>query len=193
MYEHVRGRLERKSPSEAVVDAGGVGYRLQIPLTTYERLPAAGTEVRLWAELVVREDAHRLFGFATEAERAFFLALQTVSGVGPSLALSVVSAISAADFRRAVEDGDAARLRKVRGIGKKLADRLVVEMRDRVSDLLPAPDDSGADRVTRDALMALEALGFPREDAAAAVRACREEQGPARDPGDLVRQALRRL
>lgn len=193
MYEHVRGRLERKSPSEAVVDAAGVGWRVLIPLTTYERLPAPGTEVRLYTELVVREDSQRLYGFATESERSFFLALQTVSGVGPALALSVVSSIGAAEFRGAVEAGDAARLRKVRGIGRKLADRLVLELRDRAADLLPAGDDAGGDRVTRDALLALEALGFPRDDAAQALRDCREEDGPARDPGELVRRALRKL
>lgn len=195
MYEHLRGRLERKTPAEAVVDVAGVGYVLSIPLTTYDRLPAEGEGVTLFAELVVREDAHRLFGFATRDERAFFRSLQAVSGVGPAVALQVVSSVTFAEFRDAVVAGDAARLRRVRGIGKKLSERLVVELRDSMAAIPPqgAAAAAPADPVERDALLALEALGFPRAAADEAVAASRREGPPPRDAGDLVRRALRHL
>lgn len=195
MYEHLRGRLERKTPAEAVVDTGGVGWLLTIPLTTYDALPAEGADVRLFAELVVREDSHRLFGFATREERTFFRTLQSVSGVGPSVALQVVSAAPFSEFRDAVLAGDAARLRRIRGIGRKLSERLVVELRDAVQGLpgsAPAPGVP-ADPVLRDALLALEALGFPRSTAEKAVAACRDERPATSDPGELVRRALRHL
>lgn len=171
----------------------GVGYLVQIPLTTYERLPAEGSEVTVLVTLVVREDSHRLFGFATSDERSFFTSLQTVSGVGPALALSIVSSITLAEFRRAVLAGDAARLRKVRGIGKKLSDRLVVEMKDVLERIVPAGGEDPGDGMARDALMALEALGFNRAEAGDAIRLCREQDPSARDAGELVRLALRRL
>ncbi|MCE9634122.1 MAG: Holliday junction branch migration protein RuvA [Planctomycetes bacterium] len=195
MYEHVRGRLDRKTPAEAVVEAGGVGFLFAIPLTTYESLPAEGTEVRLFAELVVREDSQRLFGFATREERVFFRTLQSVSGVGPSVAMQIVSSMPYADFREAVVSGDASRLRLVRGIGKKLSERLVLELRDKVESLpASAAGASIGDPVQRDALLALEALGFPRPAAERALAACREEGGPAAgDAGDLVRRALRHV
>lgn len=175
------------------MDVGGVGYLVQIPLTTYERLPSEGSEVTVLVTLVVREDSHRLFGFATSDERSFFTSLQTVSGVGPALALSIVSSITLAEFRRAVLAGDAARLRKVRGIGKKLSDRLVVEMKDVLERIVPAGGEDPGDGMARDALMALEALGFNRAEAGDAIRLCREQDPSARDAGELVRLALRRL
>jgi Holliday junction DNA helicase RuvA len=193
VYEHIRGRLDRKTPAEAVIDTGGVGWLLSIPLSTYERLPAPGGEALLWAELVVREDSQRLFGFATRDERAFFRTLQSVSGVGPSVALQIVSALSWTEFRDAVLAGDAARLRRVRGIGKKLSERLVVELRDAVGAAGIASAATPADPVTRDALLALEALGFQRPAAEKAVAACNAEHAPASDAGELVRRALRHL
>lgn len=195
MYEHIEGRLGRKTPAFAVVDAGGVGYALTIPLSTYERLPAEGAHVRLLTELVVREDAHRLFGFATPDERSFFRMLQRVGGVGPAVALQVVSSVPFAEFRRAVVAGDAARLRTIRGIGRKLSERLVVELRDAVSapDLTDAGAATAADPVVRDALLALEALGFSRSAADEALVRARAEPPPARDAGELVRRALRHL
>ena len=194
MYEHLRGRLDRKTPAEAVVDVGGVGYVLAIPLSTYERLPADGADVRLFAELVVREDSLRLFGFATRDERAFFRMLQSVSGVGPSVALQVVSSSAFAEFRDAVLAGDAARLRRIRGIGRKLSERLVVELRDAMEAAAPAAAAAAlADPLTHDAALALEALGFARAAVDLALVACRGETPPPKDAGDLVRRALRRL
>lgn len=195
MYEHVRGRLERKSPAEAVVDAGGVGWLLTIPLSTYEALPREGSEVRLFTELVVREDAHRMFGFASREERTFFRTLQSVSGVGPSVALQVVSAAPFSEFRDAVVSGDAARLRRIRGIGKKLSERLVVELREAMESM-PGSSAAGSrstDTLSRDAELALEALGFPKAAAEKAVAAARAEAPDATDAGEIVRRALRHV
>ena len=174
-----------------------MGYDLAIPLSTYDRLPSEGAEVRLFTTLVVREDALRLFGFATEEERSFFTTLQGVSGVGPAVALGIVSSVPFAEFRAAVVAGDAQRLRRVRGVGKKLSERLVVELRDAWGDvaLTPGPGAVAApgDAAARDAVLALEALGFPREAASRAVAGSRGEAPSGADAGVLVRLALRSL
>ena len=194
MFEHLRGRLERKTPAEAVIDVGGVGYLLSIPLSTYERLPAEGSDARFLVEFVVREDAHRLFGFATREERSFFRMLQSVSGVGPSVALQIVSSASFGEVRDAVLAADAARLRRIRGVGKKLSERLVVELRDSMEAAAPGmAATSSGDPIARDAVLALEALGFPRAAAEQALSDCSGETPPPRDAGELVRRALRRL
>lgn len=176
------------------MDVGGVGWDVAIPLSTYDRLPPEGGEVRLFTTLVVREDALRLFGFASEEERTFFLTLQQVSGVGPAVALGIVSSVPLAEFRAAVLAGDSARLRRVRGVGRKLSERLVVELKDALRDLqVPGVPISADDASARDALLALEALGFPRDAAAKAVNDARGDDAAAGDAGDLVRRALRRL
>lgn len=193
MFEHLRGVLEHRSPARAVVDVGGVGYDVAIPLSTFEKLPAAGSRVQLFVSLVVRDDSHRLFGFATRDERDFFTGLQAVSGIGPSVALAIVSSVSWSAFRASVLAGDSAALRKVRGIGKRLSERLVVELRDKLG---PEPEGQTADAPSaslRDAQLALEQLGFPRDAAAAALTAVRRDQGSIDDAGELVRAALKRL
>ena len=130
MYEHLRGRLDTKTPVNAVVDVGGIGFSLSIPLSTFDRLPSTGEGVLLYTDLVVREDAHRLFGFASREERALFRMLLGVSGVGPAVALAIVSDMDLGTFRETIGGGDAARLRRVKGVGKRLSERLVVELRD---------------------------------------------------------------
>lgn len=193
MFEHLRGVLEHRSPARAVVDVGGVGYDVAIPLSTFEKLPATGSRVHLLVTLVVREDSHRLYGFATRDERDFFTGLQEVSGIGPSVALAIVSSVSWTAFRAAVAAGDAAALRKVRGVGKRLSERLVVELRDKLG---PAPAGAADDTPTgaiRDAQLALEQLGFARDAAAAAIAEVRREQTALDDAGELVRAALKRL
>lgn len=194
MYEHLRGVLEERTPAHAVVDVGGVGYRVAIPLSTFEKLPPVGKPALLYVVLVVREDSHRLYGFASRDEREFFLGLQTVSGVGPAVALGIVSSMTWAAFRSAVASGDSARLRKVRGVGKRLSERLVVELKDKVG--LAATASSGAapgDRASRDAQLALEQLGFAPDDAAAALIDLRRLDPSVDDAGELVRRALKRL
>lgn len=173
------------------MDVGGVGYTLVIPLSTFERLPPAGHEVRLLTTLVVREDAHRLYGFGTETERRFFGLLQDVSGVGPQVALGILSSMPFDAFRTAVLAGDAAQLRRVKGVGKRLSERLVVELKDALAKASPAGGEPG-DESERDALLALEALGFTRGAAAKALTKVRGDVPPG-DAGELVRAALRIL
>ena len=195
MYEHVRGKLAERSPAHAVIDAGGVGFFLSIPLSTFERLPQTGSEAHLYTTLVVREDSHRLFGFATREERAFFLGLQTVSGVGPAVALGIVSSMTFEAFRAAVATGDAAGLRRVRGIGKRLSERLVVDLKDKLGAAAsPAPASAApADAAAHDAMLALEQLGFARDDAGRALQEIRAKSPSVTDAGELVRRALSRL
>ena len=133
MYESLRGRLLSKDATSCVVEAGGLGYALHVPFTTAERLPGVGAEVTMKLHLVVREDEWRLFGFLGEDERALFRACLTVSGVGPSIALALLSGMRAADLRNAVAAGDVATLTRVKGIGKKTAERIVVELRDKLA------------------------------------------------------------
>jgi Holliday junction DNA helicase RuvA len=194
LYEHLRGVLEERSPAHAVLDVGGVGYRVAIPLSTYEKLPALGRPAHLFVVLVVRDDSHRLYGFATRDEREFFVGLQTVSGVGPAVALGIVSSMTWAAFRSAVAGGDAARLRAVRGVGKRLSERLVVEMKDRIGPAADASSGSAPlDAASRDAQLALEQLGFAPDAAAAALAELRRLEPSVDDAGELVRRALKRL
>jgi Holliday junction DNA helicase RuvA len=132
---HVRGRLAAKHPPQLVVDVGGIGYEIEAPMSTFYGLPAIGAEVSLHTHLVVREDAHVLFGFATERERSLFRELIKVSGVGPRIALAILSGVSVDAFHRCIESEDVASLVRVPGIGRKTAERLVIEMRDRLKGL----------------------------------------------------------
>jgi Holliday junction DNA helicase RuvA len=131
----LRGRLAAKHPPQLVVDVAGVGYELEAPMSTFYGLPALGAEVQLHTHLVVREDAHVLFGFGTERERSLFRELIKVSGVGPRIALAILSGVTVEQFHRCVEAQDVASLVRVPGIGRKTAERLVIEMRDRLKAL----------------------------------------------------------
>jgi len=194
MYEHLRGTLVERGPAHAVVDVGGVGFLLSIPLSTFEALPPVGRQVQIFSTLVVREDSHRLYGFATKDERAFFLRLQDVSGVGPAVALGVVSSVSWATFRAAVLAGDATSLRRIRGVGKRLSERIVVELKDKIGrgDETPAAAGPGGE-AARDARLALERLGFTSDAAASALASVRADGDDGADAGELVRRALKRL
>lgn len=131
MIGYLRGKLVAKQPPQLVMDVGGVGYELDAPMSTFYNLPAVGSELSLFTHLVVREDAHILFGFGSERERRMFRELLKVSGVGPKLALGLLSGISVESFLVCIEAGDADTLVKVPGVGRKTAERLIVEMRDR--------------------------------------------------------------
>ncbi|MGI9246447.1 MAG: Holliday junction branch migration protein RuvA [Steroidobacteraceae bacterium] len=135
MIGHLRGRLAAKHPPALVLDVGGVGYEVEAPMSTFYGLPAVGAEVQLFTHLVVREDAHVLFGFGTERERSLFRELIRISGVGPRIALGILSGASVDEFHRCVEAQDAAALTRIPGVGRKTADRLIVEMRDRLKAL----------------------------------------------------------
>lgn len=192
MFESFRGELARKTPGTAVVDCGGVGYALRISLATYDALPATGSQIRLWAHMESGGDAGiRLFGFATEAEREIFRLLLNVNGVGPATALSIVSGAPLEDLRRAVADGDVGTLRRIKGVGPKTAQRLVLDLQETFKTLGPT---SGPRRAAAaDALLALVALGYARPAAEKAVREA--EAGAKQDltAEELVREALKKM
>ena len=190
MIGRISGRLVDKHPPQVMVECGGVAYEIDVPMSTFYNLPRTGDEVVLLTHLVVREDAHLLFGFLTGAERCAFRQLLKISGVGPKVALAVLSGLSVDDLAAAVASQDAVRLTKVPGIGKKTAERLVLELRDRLSFAPAAPgagDAAGAARA--DVANALLALGYNEREAQAAVK-----QLPADLPlADAIRQALKSL
>ena len=196
MYAYVSGVLADKKPTEAVVEAAGVGYRLLIPASSFEKLPATGQPVKLVTTYVVRDDAHLLFGFATDAERTTFETMTAVSGVGPKLALAALSAMSPSELRDTVVGGDAAMLTRVPGIGKKTAERLIVELRDRfaaIDGLEPAGalGGSGDSESRADARAGLEALGLSRAEAERRLRKVLRAHAGTTSAEDLIRLALR--
>ena len=142
MIGSLRGRLAHKQPPQIIIECGGVGYEIETPMSTFFQLPETGAEVFLHTHLVVREDAQTLFGFSSEEEKTLFRSLLKVSGVGAKMALAILSGMTVADFRRTVTHDDTAMLVKVPGIGKKTAERLIVEMRDRIDQMGVDADSS---------------------------------------------------
>ena len=194
MYEGIRGTLLRREPASAVVEAGGLAYLVQIPLSTYEALPAAGAEVSLRLHLAVRDDDWRLFGFGSEAERAVFRALLRVGGVGPVMALSLLSGFRPKEFQAAVAGGDLRALTRVKGVGKKTAERIVVELRDAWQDeagIVGGPGAPAAGGPAEDAIRALQSLGLDPLEARKRVTQHAGEHPEAADASDLIRKALR--
>lgn len=190
MYESVRGRLLLKEPSRCVLEAGGVGYSILVPLSTFEKLPHLGEEASLKTHLSIREDDWRLFGFATDEERTLFRACLKVSGVGPVTALALLSGLSARELRAAVRSGDVKSLTQVKGIGKKTAERLVVELKDAFGVEADLPGNGVPTSGPRgDAIQALVALGLDPAEAGARIE--RVPNAPGMALADLVRQALR--
>ncbi len=187
MIASVRGTLALRDPTGIVVETpGGVGYLIEVPLGTFERLPAAGEPIQLLTELVVREEAWSLYGFDGATERAVFRRLMGAAGVGPRLALAILSTLGAERAVRAIRDKDLAVLASVSGIGRKKAERIALELGDRLDDLPAAtPIASPA----TDAVRALVALGYPATIADAAVRAAADGPG-ALETAALVRRAL---
>ncbi len=159
MIGRISGRLLVKQPPQITVDVSGVGYELDVPMSTLYQLPATGAEVTLYTHLVVREDVHLLFGFATDAERALFRQLIKISGVGARTALSVLSGMSVAELHEAVRAQDGARLTRIPGIGKKTAERLLLELRDRLPKGGTQPAGAGVANGS-DVTNALSALGY---------------------------------
>ncbi|HET8644845.1 MAG TPA: Holliday junction branch migration protein RuvA [Vicinamibacteria bacterium] len=195
MIAHLSGRVLRKSPQEVVLDVGGVGYRVSIPLTTFYRLGAEGEAAALRVHTHVREETIALFGFLTVSEHELFEKLIAVAGVGPKLAVNILSGIETDELMAALRGGDLARLTRIPGVGRKTAERLVLELKDKMP---PAPSpsaepvagDGAAD--TEDVLSALVHLGYSRGEAERAVERAAREGGPRRFE-DLLRQALRAL
>ena len=196
MIGSVRGRIASKTPPQLMVDVGGLGYELEAPMSTFFHLPAVGQEVSLLTHLVVREDAHVLYAFATEGERRLFRSLIKVSGVGPKIALALLSGISVEAFARCVVNEDITALTKVPGIGRKTAERLVVEMRDRLGDPAASADGVGAGsgvpvpvsaNPESEAYAALVSLGYRPAEATRLLKAI----GPGtHSTEELIRRAL---
>jgi Holliday junction DNA helicase RuvA len=191
----LQGILLHKEPPALLVDVGGVAYELEAPMTTFYELPAVGEKVTLYTHLVVREDAHLLYGFVREAQRRLFRALLKVNGVGPRVALAVLSGLSDEEFSRCVTEEDIARLTKVPGIGRKTAERLVIELRDKLpggaaiaTPAVPAAATAPATDPVSEAVSALVALGYKPNEASRAVRSVSAKGLSAEE---IIRQALK--
>ena len=188
MIGFLRGMVLRKQPPHLLIDVHGVGYEVEAPMSTFYNLPEAGVEITLFTHLVVREDAHVLFAFGSEAERRFFRSLIRVNGVGPKLALTILSGISVDGFVRCVRENDTGALTRLPGIGKKTAERLVVEMRDRLDDAAAPGVTPGAAAHPRDeALGALISLGYKPQEATHMLQAIKET---GLSSEELIRRAL---
>jgi Holliday junction DNA helicase RuvA len=201
MITFLEGVLVEAYPTHVVINVHGVGYHVLIPLSSYDRLPQTGTKFQLLTHLQVREDAHLLYGFATPAERDLFRLLIThVSGIGPKTALDVLSGVSVTSFKAAVVAGDAKSLGQIKGIGKKTAERILVELKDKVGVAAAWEAASAAnaptpqDQQMTDAILALIALGYKQVDAHKAVKAVAESRaGQSLSSDDFVRESLKRL
>ena len=190
MIGRLSGRLAAKSPPQVLLDVNGVGYELDVPMSTFYNLPALGEPAQLLTHLVVREDAQLLYGFLTEAERATFRELVKISGVGPRTALTILSGLSVAELAAAVSRQDGARLVKVPGIGKKTAERLLLELKGKLGADLPLPAGATAlSDAQADITQALQALGYNEREAKAAIQALPADIGVS----DGIKQALKAL
>jgi Holliday junction DNA helicase RuvA len=196
MIGFLRGKLVHKAPPFLVLDVQGVGYEVEAPMTTFYDLPAINEEIKLHTHLVVREDAHILFGFSTEADRSLFRTLIKVNGVGPKLALTILSGQSAEELHRCIQDNDTQTLVRLPGVGKKTAERLVIEMRDRLPDLgdsaMTIADNSGVNiaitgKPKQEAISALCSLGYKPLDASKMVQNISAE---GKSCEDIIRLAL---
>jgi Holliday junction DNA helicase RuvA len=196
MIGKLRGIILEKHPPQLLLDVNGVGYEIDASMNTFYHLPDVGQEVTLYTHFVVREDAHHLYGFSAESERALFRTLLKINGVGPRLALTILSSLSTEDFVRCIVNNDAASLTRVPGIGKKTAERLIIEMRDKVSHLdtdilpiLPASNEPASRRqISQDAVSALIALGYKPPEASRMV--AKVDDGNLTSE-EIIRQALR--
>src|SRR5271155_5523793 len=199
MITFLNGKLVEALPTQVVVDVNGVGYEILIPLSSFDKLPPPGAEIKLLTQLIVREDAHILYGFASAAERDLFrLLINNVSGIGPKTALNILSGISVTAFRGAVANGDVKSLSQISGVGKKTAERIIVELRDKIG-AAGAWEASSAkhslspgDQKINDAVLALMALGFKQIEAHDSVRSAQAMLGAKATVEDLVRVCLKK-
>jgi Holliday junction DNA helicase RuvA len=187
----LEGKLAEKTPERVILDVGGVGYEVRVPLSTFLELPDCGKVVRLRIHTHVREDAFHLYGFGTEAERVAFGALLGINGVGPRLGLAILSGVPVARLAHAVKRGDLAVLRGIPGVGPKTAERIAIELRDKADRLEAVAPSAPADDAEESATSALLNLGYARAQAEKAVRAARERLGEKPALEALIREALR--
>jgi Holliday junction DNA helicase RuvA len=199
MITFLQGKLVEALPTQVVVDVNGVGYEVLIPLSSFDKLPPPGQPVKLLTQLVIRDDAHVLYGFMSAAERDLFrLLVSSVSGIGPKTALNILSGMNATAFRGAVAGGDVKSLSQISGVGKKTAERIIVELRDKVGaagawEAASAKNSlSPDDQKLNDAMLALMALGFKQIEAHDAVRAAQAMLGTKVTIEDLVRACLKK-
>ena len=188
MIGRLSGTLLEKNPPQVVIDVHGVGYEVDVPMSTFYNLPGNGEKVTLLTHFVVREDGHFLFGFASEAERFAFRQLVKISGIGARMALAVLSGLSVADLAQAIARQEAGRLTKIPGIGKKTAERLLLELKGKLADALPSATLAVSDNQS-DILNALLALGYNEREASSAVK----QLAPEVATTDGIRQALKLL
>jgi len=190
MIGRITGTLVEKHPPQVLVDVGGVGYEIDVPMSTFYNLPASGERITLYTHLAIREDAHLLYGFGTEAERQAFRQLLKVSGIGAKTALSVLSGMSVTELANAIAAQETGRITKVPGIGKKTAERLLLELRDKFSAATATVSSAGAaPSGESDILNALSALGYNDKEASWAVK----QLPPDTAVSDGIRQALKLL
>lgn len=192
MIAKITGALAHKEPGEITVDVGGIGYHLYIPLSVFYRLPEVGGRVSLFVHTHLREDALQLFGFLEHEEKQLFMLLNSVTGIGPKLAITILSGIPAEELARALREADQPRLLSIPGVGRKLAERMIVELRDKFSALSSERVGLGdGSQLVRDAVSALVNLGYRRGEAEKSVREI--AQGGQGSLPDVLKEALRRL
>jgi Holliday junction DNA helicase RuvA len=189
----LEGRLAEKRPDALVLDVNGVGYEIRVPLSTFVELPDEGKTVRLRIHTHVREDALQLYGFLSEPERLAFVRLLGTSGVGPRTALAILSGLSVQRLVQAVRRGDLAALRGVPGVGTKTAERILVDLRDKVAQIDGIPEEPGPGATDESCLSALLNLGYARAEAERAVRSASDALGREAKLEELIREALRAL
>jgi Holliday junction DNA helicase RuvA len=194
----LEGTLIEKQPGRAVLNVGGVGYEVLIPLSSFERLPPEGAACKVLTYHHVREDAQELFGFATEQERRLFLLLYSVNGVGPKTALGVLGGLSVREIKTAIAEGDVKRLSSVKGLGRKTAEKIIVDLKDKLTDgevleaVSGAEPSSPEEMRTRDAVLALISLGYKQADALKMIKDVLPKISAGVSVEDLVRRALAR-
>lgn len=194
MITFLEGTLVEKSPARLVVRAGGIGYEVFIPLSTFDHLPAENHDCRILIYEYIREDQHSLFGFMSELERRTFVLLMNVNGIGPKLAMSALSSLAVSDLNKAIVAGDVARLTTIAGIGKKTAERMVVELRDKLASAeMTAEIGSGKqNNKTADAILALVSLGYKQAEAGKMAAAAAAGGSENMSVEEIIRRALRR-
>lgn len=197
MIEYIKGILTESTPLKTVLEVGGIGYKLSIPLNNYSKLPSIGEKVCLYISTVIREDSHKHYGFLTSAERDLFETLIEISGIGPKTALALLGHLEPSDLQIAISQSDVTSICKVPGIGKKTAERLVVEMKDRVQKSVPSfssiASPSSPSPLMGDALRALVHLGYQPLQAQKALKSAADEGQTEMDLGKLITSALRKL
>jgi len=195
MITFLHGTIVEKHPTRVVLNVGGVGYEVLIPLSSYDRLPAGEEHCRILTYEYVREDTHRLYGFMTEAERAMFVLLLGINGIGPKLALSALSGLTVRELKAAVARGDVARLSSISGIGKRTAERMAVELRSRMEEgaeleAAGAAEASPGETALRDAVLALIALGYRQSEARQMAARAIRKTGAETDVENIIKAAL---